>query len=389
MAELEGQLNIELVHDASGVLQATIHSARPLQASRIFEGIEVELALQRLPQIYSLCATAQAAAAVGACETALAITPSTAQKQAREMLVWMESAREHLLRILLDWPAFAGEEVEQEHLPELMQLLPELSRALFGNTAPFNIGCVPVVDFDAAQQVIATLRNLIDNLLGSSLPSFCDRFADWLGDGETMAARLLYQLRSQGWDRIGANDSVFLPQLESAALHQHFTAEDADTFLAQPVWQGVPCETTALQRQRLQPLIKKLLANEGNGLLTRLVSRLTELLLVPDLLQLSLKRLGSASTATTSGAAYSGVGLSQIEAARGRLIHRVEIEDNVIRRYQILAPTEWNFHPRGVAVQGLYNLNGTDEATLKQQAALWINAIDPCVGFNLQVRSNA
>lgn len=388
MAALEGQLDIELVHDASGVRQATLRAARPLQASRILEGTAVETALHRLPLIFSLCGTAQSAAALGACEKALAISPSTAQKQAREMLVWMESAREHLLRILLDWPAFAGEAVQQDKLPELMRLLPALNRALYTRAAPFNLDSVPTVDFVAAQQTIDTLRDLVDDMIGPTLPSTRGAFENWLKQGETLPARLMRRLRKQGWDRIGACDSHFLPPLENATLHEHFTAEDADLFLAEPAWQGEPCETTPLQRQRLQPLIKELLANEGNGLLTRLVSRLTELMLIPDLLQLSLKRLGSAPT-TISGTANSGVGIAQIEAARGRLIHRVEIEDNVIRRYHILAPTEWNFHPHGVAVQGLRTLNGTDEETLKQQAALWINAIDPCVGYELKVRHHA
>ncbi len=389
MASLEGQINIELVCDTSGVRQANIHSARPVQASRVFEGVAVKEALQRLPQIYSLCGTAQSATALSACENALGINPSTAQRQAREMLVWMESAREHLLRILLDWPAFAGEEVKQKNLPGLMQLLPELSHALYGNAAPFSLESVPDVDSDAAQQVIEKLRDIIDDTIGASLPNGQDSFKDWLIHGETLPARLLYRLRTLKWDRLGTSDSRFLPPLESHTLHTRLTAEDADAFIAAPVWMEYPCENTPLHRQRLQPFIKELLANEGNGLTTRLMSRLTELMLVPDLLRLSLKRLGATLPITSSSKGESGIGLAQVEAARGRLIHRVEIEDNIVRRYQILAPTEWNFHPQGIAVKGLRTLTGSDEETLKQQATLWINAIDPCVGINLQVRHDA
>ena len=38
----------------------------------------------------------------------------------------------------------------------------------------------------------------------------------------------------------------------------------------------------------------------------------------------------------------------------GRLIHAVEIADGVVKRYRILAPTEWNFHPQGAAAKGLH-----------------------------------
>jgi hypothetical protein len=57
----------------------------------------------------------------------------------------------------------------------------------------------------------------------------------------------------------------------------------------------------------------------------------------------------------------------------------------LIGRYQILAPTEWNFHPEGVLAKGLNQLQADSVELLKQQASLLINAIDPCVGYALQI----
>jgi hypothetical protein len=342
--------------------------------------------------VFSICATAQAEAALSACEQALASTPAAAHKQAREMLVWMETAREHLLRILLDWPAFADEPLAREGLPRVMQFLPELSRALYGNAAPFRLASRPTVDFPALAQVIAELRSVIAGLLGGgeALPLHSlAAFEHWLERGASMPARLLRRLRERGWERLGRSASVFLPPLQAAALHPLFTAEDSELFLAEPCWQGGPCESTPLQRQRHHPLLRELLRSEGNGLLTRLVARLLELEGIPGLLQQGLAELGSAEAVGQGAMAVSGIGLAQVEAARGRLIHRVEIDDGVVRRFQILAPTEWNFHPQGVAAQGLYTLDGGDEDILRQQAALWINTIDPCVGFNLRVSGDA
>jgi len=74
-----------------------------------------------------------------------------------------------------------------------------------------------------------------------------------------------------------------------------------------------------------------------------------------------------------------------VEAARGRLMHRIKIAQGRVADYAILAPTEWNFHPEGIAVQGLKGLLFESEAQLRQQAALWINAIDPCVGYELKI----
>jgi hypothetical protein len=55
--------------------------------------------------------------------------------------------------------------------------------------------------------------------------------------------------------------------------------------------------------------------------------------------------------------------------------------------YRLLAPTEWNFHPRGVVVQALETL--APDADLEQLASLLVEAIDPCVGYDLEVVSDA
>jgi coenzyme F420-reducing hydrogenase alpha subunit len=86
-----------------------------------------------------------------------------------------------------------------------------------------------------------------------------------------------------------------------------------------------------------------------------------------------------------NGGTHSGVGLAQVEAARGRLVHRVELEHDGVRRYRILAPTEWNFHPAGAAAQGLMHLPAEEPEVLRRLAALLINAVDPCVGYDLRV----
>jgi Ni,Fe-hydrogenase I large subunit len=67
------------------------------------------------------------------------------------------------------------------------------------------------------------------------------------------------------------------------------------------------------------------------------------------------------------------------------LVHRVELERGGVRRYQILAPTEWNFHPDGAAAQALMRLPARDPAVLRRLAAMLINAVDPCVGYDLRV----
>lgn len=78
-------------------------------------------------------------------------------------------------------------------------------------------------------------------------------------------------------------------------------------------------------------------------------------------------------------------GLAQVEAARGCLIHRVQIDDGVFSNYQILAPTEWNFHPQGLIREALGSLGDCESHEREQLARIVINAIDPCVGYESRI----
>ncbi|MCG7963106.1 MAG: nickel-dependent hydrogenase large subunit, partial [Candidatus Thiodiazotropha taylori] len=78
-------------------------------------------------------------------------------------------------------------------------------------------------------------------------------------------------------------------------------------------------------------------------------------------------------------------GLGEVEAARGRLFHRAVQQQGKIHQYQIVATTEWNFHPQGVVCQGLKTLSAKHEKRLLQQAEQLISAVDPCVGFQLEL----
>ncbi|MDX2418246.1 MAG: hypothetical protein QNK19_12365, partial [Xanthomonadales bacterium] len=106
---VEGCLTICLRTDSGHVGQVEIESSRPVHASRVLHGKSAAEALKILPLLFTICGTAQACAGVRACEQALGIRFSPRIERLRDCLVRMETVREHLWRILLDWPAFLGE----------------------------------------------------------------------------------------------------------------------------------------------------------------------------------------------------------------------------------------------------------------------------------------
>ena len=391
--EIEGGLQIKLHCQHERVREVEIHSHRPLQAVKIFHGKTVAELLQTLPLLYHVCGVAQASAAVAACEQAMAIYPGEAVRQGRDMLVWMETVREHLWRILIDWADKLGEEKDKAGIAKLQQYLPELKQALFADGNGFYPGARIDVNAKGVHSVIEGLKQLLEQAV-FAIPvqqwlGFTDQHAlqHWLESVDTVAAKMLRRVMKI--DQVENLNAMvgFLPALDESSLHQRLAQADAEEFVAQPLWQGKPFETSVLCRQRQHPLIASSLAGSGNGVMTRMVARLVELAGIPAILEQLLQQLLSAPQVwnVPALARHGGVGLGQVEAARGRLIHRLELEEGVVRRYQILAPTEWNFHPQGIAAQLLKQLPARDEVTLKQQADLLINTIDPCVRYQMTV----
>jgi coenzyme F420-reducing hydrogenase alpha subunit len=389
--EIEGGLQITLRRQQDRIRDVVIESSRPLQAVKIFYGKSVAELLQTLPLLYHVCGVAQASAAVTACEQAMAICPGEATRQGREMLVWTETAREHLWRILIDWPDYLGGEKDKAAIARLGKFLPELKQALFVAGNGFCAGAQVSVNVSAVNTVIDGLKQLLKNaVFGMSLEQWlkgADKHAlqCWQETTNTVATKMLRQVSNMVQDDKLNTPVDFLPDLDDISLHQRLAQGDADAFVAQPQWRGKPCETTVLCRQREHALVAALIAGDGNGIMTRMVARLVELAGIPATLRRLFQQLLSVSPEERVSAQMrpSGVGLGQVEAARGRLVHRLELEKGIVRRYQIVAPTEWNFHPRGVAAQLLRRLPAQDEVTLKKKADLLINTIDPCVRYEL------
>jgi coenzyme F420-reducing hydrogenase alpha subunit len=166
-----------------------------------------------------------------------------------------------------------------------------------------------------------------------------------------------------------------LPALSDAQLDSQMRN---DGFIEQPQWDGQCCETTSLTRVQ-SPLLADLKQRFGNGLLVRLVARLQE---VADLAGRMLPDAGAVRPPWE--AARPAIGIGQVAAARGQLVHRVELVRDRVSDYRILAPTEWNFHPAGVLARALAALRG-GAGQIESQARLLVNAIDPCVGYDLIV----
>lgn len=111
---------------------------------------------------------------------------------------------------------------------------------------------------------------------------------------------------------------------------------------------GRGMETGAFARQVVDGHPAALdLAAEGSGVLARVAGRLIEIARTQLLLERWVSQIKpDASFMSDFSLPDKGTGVGMVEAARGALGHWLTIEDGKIARYQIIAPTTWNFSPR-------------------------------------------
>ncbi len=244
--------------------------------------------IRTLPLLYSVCGTAQACAAVEACEQALGIEADSGRRAAREMLVWFETAREHIWRILLDWSGFLGQPPDSAPVAAAMGLFADFRAALYPDGEPFRVGQQPTEpDRQKLEHIIGQLEQLLEHAIYLQAPNEWlemetgERLSDWLKGCGSIPAQLFQQLADRGWGAVGSARSTALPELTEEVLEARLSGCEADTFIALPTHEGYCCETSSYTRMRAHPLVNRLSADHGSGLLPRMLARLVELAGVP------------------------------------------------------------------------------------------------------------
>lgn len=397
MATVEGQIDIE-IHPGQGYKKkVVIQSSRPVLASKILVGKSPQQALAVIPMLFNICGAAQTRAALASLQQGMQIKTDRATEAARDIIVLAENAKEHLLRIFLDWPKLFSLEMSNANLPYLSSLVPKFQTALFSPGEAFKLDSQLLHHSDnGSEQALSLVHQQITTLEQYlEVHVFClpceqwlamndiDQLYQWAKQTDALAANSLETICEQGWSSQGAASCPSLPDLESDILSRRLDAENANEFIRYPDWSGLCYETSCYTRQKNHPVIQSLHAEFYSGLITRWVARLTELARIPQQMNALLKPVEADETEIFHHPDEAGV--ATVEAARGRLIHRAKITGNEITDYQILAPTEWNFHPQGLIKQSLENLIAKDDDELEKLAKLLINTIDPCVGYQLRI----
>lgn len=338
---------------------------------RLLRGQRGSEVSRTLSSVFTLCAHAHRRTA----ELALAAAQAGSQIPVNEtpVLLWLETARDHLRSMALDWP---------QRLPQAHADARNLG---WLSGCPLPLGSASAVtDAAVAWQLLAALRVWLEqHVLGQPVLVWLaacrdpDALAVWC-HAESVRLAPAYCLAA--WQPIAQTLAPQMrcldlldedPALQSARLRQLAQSlRDEPDFVLRPTWLGQCAETGAWSRLRQRHAQSRPSAG------TRLSARWLELVELAAADPTAPSQGSAPLLATGALKLAEGQALAWCEMARGLLLHWVQLDaDGRVRDYRVLAPTEWNFHPDGALAQALAALSPDDTVAARTLAA----AFDPCV----------
>lgn len=334
---------------------AALGGQRPDWAARLAVGRPAQSLPDLLGSIFSLCSHAHRLCALAAVDAARGVDAP------RQDTLRGETLREHLRRILLDWPALLAAEASAD-----------AQRAL---------ATCPVLraggrDDDCADNMPEWLEHHLLGVAPARWLAAFERapqqaFADWRDAAPSWLARLLRDGAALADAPVAAAAPLHVHASEAAlrALAAAITADPA--FTRRPRMNGACAETGCWTR--LADSVPPRSASD------RYAARLAELV------RLALPG-GECRLRSGRIALAPGEGLAWAEMARGLLVHHVRLDgcgdDARIVACHVLAPTEWNFDADGAVAAVIEKLDPA-EPDCARRVALLMAAYDPCVRYEV------
>ncbi|PLW79310.1 hypothetical protein C0585_08525 [Candidatus Woesearchaeota archaeon] len=172
--------------------------------------------------------------------------------------------------------------------------------------------------------------------------------------------------------------------------------EGAYSWIKSARYFGNVVETGPLARQIVNsdPLIIDLVKNFGVNTFTRTLARLHEILLIlPQL----IKWIEEIDLAKPFHYPFpkilKGQGQGLVEAPRGALGHWINIENDVVKNYQIITPTTWNASPqdsngqKGAIEQALIGVKVKGKDSMLEAGHI-VRGFDPCISCSIHALGN-
>ncbi|MBN0986014.1 nickel-dependent hydrogenase large subunit [Amphritea pacifica] len=396
MADIAGHITVSLDWNEGRISTLSLSSSRPAQMGRLFHGRTVVEVARMIPLLFTACSVAQRLAFTEAVENCRDVVVASEVSRGRQLLLQVENCRELLFRLLRDWVA-----ADPGQLLILQQIQGILSRLLNrwdyllqplkrGGLNGDQVRQLSTLLEQERKQIADQLTGMLTPLLGMPVASF-QRWLDRVSPEHGFNAPLLEPIMHLHHDFSAVTlgpDLQPLPDLQQRQQQQilEAAAEVQQTlFCATPRWQGECCETGSYSNYRYE--LQHFRLQGWHELSCRYAAMLIQLSQVPGLINADdsaeiTESAGGNANSNADGIG-PGIGMGIVATSRGQLLHRVEMMRERILSYHILAPTEWNLHPRGLVATKLQGVRiETDSQALSLGRTMLLLA-DPCVAFDI------
>lgn len=308
---------------------ASIERVGPGEPTRVGKGRTPRELARLAGLLFPVCAIAQTAAALHACETAAGVELPKGQAAARDTLVLAEAIGGCVWRSALMWPLLVNKAVNPSPAQAARQALKHIQASLFAGPWQSPGGAPLAIDPDGLASAVDTLAGLADR---SDIDEVARSAAHYTLAG-ALAATPLHEAIFDGATRpLGGRLEESPRSLLSPAAPPRSLA---DWFSAQ--------------------------ADHARSLAVALKAR---------------SQAVDLSGAVRFPDRTSGIGLGLSMTARGRLRHIVELENGRVVNWNVAAPTDWNLAPQGLLKALCDSLVPRGDL----MAAKWIiAATDPCL----------
>jgi uptake hydrogenase large subunit len=354
-----GKLTLVVIRDGYSVSATEIRSTRPM-AAQILKGKTPAQVLQIVPLLFSVCGRAQGAAASAALQAAQQGSSTVSADVERTIVC--EAMQEHLWRVMLDWPKLLGLPQQEQRFTGWYSMLRkvgagEIDMPVFLSEFERDGLGIPLSEWRA-----------MDNYHALQI---------WFSKAHSPMAQLLFKLDELKHDNPGRKLNRLLPAWTAAEAEQECAGKWKADFSARPEWLGDAAETGAWAYFADNHLLRDVVQQGGSKALIRLLAR------VMDVVEMAS---GNTAPRLDVVSPSAGDGIAVVRTARGLLMHHVRLSGEVVQEYEIVAPTEWNFHPDGAFAQDMRGLVEMDAGHLQKMAHIEALSLDPCVAYEVELK---
>ena len=380
---VDKSFQLSLYYQGDQVNKVQVHSRRPLEVQNLLVGRAPEEVFVMLPRVFPIGAKAHAQAAMLALNEAYGVTVSNPLQKARALLVHFEQAEQFVRSLSYNGHSVFNNEVEV--LQQLAQLGEQLQEVLFSQQKSFFFGDrQPKQDTAALAEIGQSLSQLFEEQILGVAPGILGRLVPgqlqvWLNESAAVVPAYLREQRQ--YDQVQEPEIEPLGWISEPDWNKMLTSAGAAQLNYLPSVGGQCFETGAYARMKKKSVMQAMKTIGFKSLGLRVFAQVLDV----SMAVLEVAK-GLESQSPTAGTQKErGIGLAQVETGRGRLVHRVRVEADRIAQYQIIAPAEWNFHPKGVVASGLIGCRFSKKEGFIQTASQWVKAIDPFVEADIKM----